>query len=101
MTEDEAKKKMCCGPPAVAAATYWRGQAACDAPMHCIASECMAWRTSDRGRFRHEEACQAECPEGTGWYAVNPAAMGPGKLWLRDVSIGMDGGFCGLAGAPQ
>lgn len=44
MTEDEAKTKMCCGPPSVAASNYYRAGADCDAPMHCIGSACMAWR---------------------------------------------------------
>lgn len=45
MTEDEAHTKRCCGPPAVAHATYWKGGAAVeDTPALCIASTCMAWR---------------------------------------------------------
>ncbi len=67
----------------------------------CIASECMAWRISDRPAFRHEEMHQEQQPVGEGWYAINPAQRGPGKTWLRDVPLGPEGGFCGLAGAPQ
>ena len=38
MTEDEAKTKLCCGPPV----TAWAAGDSLD--FFCIASACMAWR---------------------------------------------------------
>lgn len=40
MTEDEAKKKVCCGPPQVAAAMMENVSLLA----YCAGSRCMAWR---------------------------------------------------------
>jgi hypothetical protein len=87
MTEDEAKTKACCGPPAVAAAAYYRAGVACDAPMHCIASACMAWRV------RHQWLDNAQ--QEPSWVTYAPYAFEPGPGQERDH------GFCGLAGDPR
>lgn len=87
MTEDEAKTKLCGGPPAVAAAAYYRAGPVVDAPMHCIGSACMAWRT------RHEWLDNAQ--QEPSWVSYAPYAFEPGPGQERE------DGFCGLAGAPQ
>jgi len=77
MTEEEAKTKVCCGPPfvATAAIAMSSGGSIADERVFgkCIASACMAWReprweTDDQGFPRR-------VPSGAG--------------------------YCGLAGAPQ
>lgn len=119
MTEEEAKTKWCpCARGIMDAGgnrMAWGGdggepnlpddQAEYGAEMAdlypCIGSACMAWRVSDRQRFRHEEIAQEQTPSGEGWYLLNPTQTGAGRLWLRDVPMGVDGGFCGLAGRPE
>lgn len=70
MTEDEAKGKACCGPPATAAATLLARKDVSATPLEgttmglCIASRCMAWR----------------------WRPYPRGVTGPGD------------GYCGLAG---
>lgn len=76
MTEDEAKGKACCGPPAVANAIYWKGDAPVeDSPMKCTGSACMAWR----------------------WTSVRSP---PSKGHPHGSTI-VHGGFCGFANAPS
>lgn len=72
MTEDEARTKVCCGPPAISAAIVSTGAAMSGVPIEakgplCVGSACMAWRWS------------------------NPAASADDRRH----------GFCGLAGARQ
>jgi hypothetical protein len=103
VTEDEAKTKACC------AAMHGEPKGstlALKAPA-CIASECMAWRTTQGGEgstITHVD----QPPTGLGWEIVgepwnadpNGLLTGPAILqrWRRDLPIE---GFCGLAGSPQ
>ncbi len=86
MTEDEAKTKDCCGPPADAWARIalhhieagW-AEFLRDRPK-CTASACMAWRVNERDPTYRAQADREY--ERTGKRLDPP-------------------GFCGLAGAPQ
>lgn len=93
MTEDEAKTKMCCGPPFVGAALLLASPKGSPIPGQepgtCIASACMAWRTQRVLKLGRSD------PEGDGWTKDSPANAEGTSRWYRDE------GFCGLAGAPQ
>jgi hypothetical protein len=84
MTEDEAKVKRCCGPPAAAHAVFYRsaGTSMGATPMFCIGSSCMAWRVTGS---KFKDACT-------------------GQLSGRDLTGNgqwIETGFCGLAGTPS
>ena len=87
MTEDEAKTKWCCGPPASATATYWHGQAPVETPMRCAGSACMAWRILNVERAYYKE---------TGLPVPIGERYVPNTVNLVDE----DYGYCGLAGQP-
>lgn len=91
MTEDEAKTKLCAGPPAIAAATYYRAGAAVDAPMHCLGAECMAWQW----------AAEPRAGKKGGNVAVE---VTPGHFMTKPYSAVpkvVGDGFCGLTSAPK
>lgn len=89
MTEDEAKTKLCCGPPAVAAMALYvdgdmtsrrsMGNATGGALLNCQGALCMAWRPLKR----------AQAPAVR--TSVNP---------VEDTDWVVIGGFCGLVGKP-
>ncbi len=72
--EAEADKQRCCGPQAVATATYYRAGVPVNAPAMCEGALCMAWR----------------------WYETN--IKGDGGELTRNGEVY---GFCGLAGDPS
>lgn len=77
MTEDEAKTKWCCGPPAIVAVIV--NHAAGDTskePLKCLASACMAWRVAK---------IKTEVEQGGDTFAHS---------WTTTV------GYCGLASRP-
>ena len=75
MTEDEAKTKVCCGPPHIGAVA--KG----DTQIRCIASACMAWRWSFSPRAAKSAAEEA------------PMAHSRSPFVAK--------GYCGLAGSPS
>jgi hypothetical protein len=72
MTEDEAKTKICCGPPQVAA-QMMRAR-----PAYCAGSACMAWRWNVEKGYQQMAA---------DWTPADTTKTAPH-------------GFCGLAGRP-
>lgn len=98
MTEDEAKTKVCCGPPFVGATiilTAPNNSAPQDAKVFgkCIASACMAWRTATNPGVEWHPFVSDASP-GEGWYW----SVEKRQWWRADLA---PFGFCGLAGAAQ
>ncbi len=97
MTEDEAKAKWCpfarsrdLGCEATVNRPFGgelKGSIA-DDECACLASACMAWRVLTRTEVRHRDGHVVQ----------------PGEIYLRGHATPhqvSDGGYCGLAGAPQ
>ena len=78
MTEDEAKTKMCCGPPGTNTIMHAIEVGADVADTCCIASGCMAWRWNVEKGYQQMAA---------DWTPADTTKTAPH-------------GFCGLAGRP-
>lgn len=96
MTEDEAKTKVCCGPPhvawinlAIAAQGNVKDPKKIDL---CMASACMAWRLAPA---RASVKTSGTEPFDTD----NPVEYEEAGGWI--VTRYPPDGYCGLAGAPQ
>ncbi len=108
MTEEQAKTKVCCGPPIVA----WLGAQVSGAKRIqpnvsvelCIGSDCMAWRTHtpqpETAQTEAEGADMPPEPPGGGWERLEYFVDGKHAYarWGRPVA---STGWCGLAGKPE
>lgn len=88
VTDNEARKKMCCvgvSPP------NHRG--------HCIASSCMAWRWDGPVMVFQDERKDDPPPEGSDWELVGPTLSYGGPIFNRYRRVNPDrSGHCGLVG---
>jgi hypothetical protein len=91
VTEEEAKTKLCCGPPMQhAIAKLHAGLiTATDAEKDvlCVASGCMARRWAEEKNAEAEAAFEATCPTGA---SMGCEVTGPSPV-----------GYCGIAGRPE
>lgn len=99
MTEDEAKTKLCCGSPAMAAARYYASGADVQTPAKCEGSACMAWRWTEAKR---SEAFNEAVRTHMRTQAKPNAATAVQEVYAkRGHEFEHTEGGCGLAGQPQ
>lgn len=96
MTEEEAKTKWCFHFIAShtnprAETSEWDRDQGETSPFvhHCIGSACMAWRVKERTEIRHKHTGSVVPPDA--WRMRGD---------YEEVRV-PDGGYCGIAGAPQ
>ena len=73
MTEDEAKTKVCCGPPGTNAMMHGIEVGADEVNTSCIAFGCMAWRWTIKPGPDHDAGIAAHPPSGFCGLAGRPA----------------------------
>lgn len=102
MTEDEAKKKLCCGPLYSGDILLGKERAVLGLPLSpkanglCIGANCMAWRLEPREELETVYD-STEKPEGEDW---KPYSASPNNCaWTRPSKAPVIG-YCGLAGKP-